>query len=216
MQDYTKPQPTPPSQQPPLEQTPQPAHPVKGQNYAGFFPRFVALIIDAIILWIAFFIAQMFLQNVVGLDALSSAQSATVYAEQNDNTLAMMESIYAGQSNGLTIGILIQLLIAIPYYVLFVSGKKQATPGKMVMNIYIQSKDGARLKMEQAFLRYFIAYWWVSVLTLLLGGGLFITGLTGFALSAQLFISLIMVLTTAEKITVHDSLAKTRVVKGKL
>jgi uncharacterized RDD family membrane protein YckC len=98
--------------------------------YAGFWIRFVAVIIDGVILYVAGMLVQL---PLAGL--LKSPQ-------------ADMMLMGAG------ITYLIEMAIAATYEGVFVS-RFAATPGKMALNLKVVRADGSPVSIERAFARYF-------------------------------------------------------------
>ncbi len=97
------------------------------QRYAGFWHRFLAGVIDLIILYLVTFIAAFV------LSAISSE-------------LALI--IFTGAS-------LFSFIISLLYYVLFQSSSKQATPGMMILKIKIYNESFQRVGFWRLTLRYF-------------------------------------------------------------
>ena len=117
-------------------------------NYATFFQRLIAYIIDLILIG---FIQTVFIAPLLGLlgiglalgDDFSQSEKVTFF------------SIFAG------IGIAVYLVIFILgwlYFALFESSAKQATPGKMALGIKVADTNGERLSFVKATLRYFGKY----------------------------------------------------------
>lgn len=123
--------------------------------YAGFWKRFAAYVLDAFLIGIVGFVVQMVL--ILGVFGVSAAAMG--------NPSAMMEG-------GLGIGALmlvylIPLALNVAYFAMFHAGARQATPGKMAVNIKLVREDGSRVSTGLAIGRYFAQI--VSSLTLLIG-----------------------------------------------
>jgi uncharacterized RDD family membrane protein YckC len=102
--------------------------PVTGRlDYAGFWVRFGAKLVDGIILWIVNF--------TLGL-AMASAMG------KSNPMLAAMMNLTIGTLMGIT-------------YVTFFVGKFGATPGKMLAKLRIVNPDGTPVSYGKAFGRYF-------------------------------------------------------------
>ena len=106
--------------------------------------------------------------------------------------------------------VLLSLFIPGAYYVIFVSGSWQATPGKRVTGIYITNQDGSQLDAKQALQRY-LAYS-MPIFPLL----------TSFEFNTSSVISMWLhivwffpVAITINKTGIHDMLCHTYVVHGK-
>jgi uncharacterized RDD family membrane protein YckC len=113
-------------------------------NYAGFWIRFAALAIDAIILWIlnmVFFIP-------IGILMPKSPDNPLVF-------LSFMPLI-----------VLLQYAIPAAYDTWFV-GKYGATPGKMACSLKVVVEDGGRLTFLRAMGRHFAK--WLSSMILAIG-----------------------------------------------
>jgi uncharacterized RDD family membrane protein YckC len=110
-------------------------------NYAGFWIRLGAYIIDAIILGIANFIFQAVYSLVTDLP--------DVY-----NSLANDPQIFREFIFSFMILFLIQFAVAVGYPTFFV-GNYGATPGKMVCGLKVIRPDGSRVSYLRALARYF-------------------------------------------------------------
>ena len=137
-------------------------------NYAGFWTRFLALIIDSVIVQICAGLVGFMAGAIYGAGG-GSAEGAGV------------------------LGFFIGLLGGWFYYALMESSSKQATLGKMAMEIYVTDLDGKRITFAKATGRYF-----AKILS-----GLFL--LVGYIMAAF----------TDRKQALHDKLAGTLVLKGK-
>ena len=123
--------------------------------YSGFWRRFVALIIDGVVLLIPM-IALMFLLSV---PALMMNFTASLDAEkiQSLNEEAIEEMAEAFISTMAPSMILISLLfIILPwlYYALMESSPLQATLGKLAMNSIVTDLDGDRISSLRAVGRF--------------------------------------------------------------
>jgi uncharacterized RDD family membrane protein YckC len=123
---------------------PQPSYTGYGQPYAGFWKRFVAVIIDGIIINIATTILGFILgigYYVSGLGSAGSGRSAALY--------------------------LVSLVIWWLYYALMESSSQQATLGKMALGIVVTDLDGRRISFGKASIRHWSKI--LSYLILLIG-----------------------------------------------
>ncbi|PZP86049.1 MAG: hypothetical protein DI582_03890 [Azospirillum brasilense] len=118
-----------------------PAISALGTPFAGFWIRFVAAIIDGLILFIPNFVVGILLAPA----APAAGQAAT------SNPLAS----------------LVSLGIYIAYYTALQGGKWQATVGKRVVGIHVMRTDGSRISHLRALGRYFASF--LSAITLLIG-----------------------------------------------
>ena len=121
--------------------------------YAGFWLRFVALVIDWIVLFALSCVAALplgvLMRGVTGLDG------------SRNGSVAAAEGVLA---------ILLQLIyIAIPwlYFALMESSTRQATLGKMAVGIYVTDLNGNRVSFGRATGRYFAK--WISGVILCIG-----------------------------------------------
>jgi uncharacterized RDD family membrane protein YckC len=115
------------------------------RRYAGFWIRFVALIIDAIILGVVGMIVGIPVRLLLGVSAVSVSQS------QDPSALAAMLPAMMGM---LGVSMLINVVIGVCYDVYFVS-QKGGTIGKLALGLQIIRVDGSRLSVGQAAGRYF-------------------------------------------------------------
>ncbi|MEZ5692174.1 MAG: RDD family protein [Rickettsiales bacterium] len=111
-------------------------------NPALFWRRFVAVIVDMIIIHVAFVILAV----VVGLAALilgfTDTGSLSSFNDEHENAVAF-----------------VMIFIDILYYVVFLSSSKQATLGKQLLGVYVVcASDGGRIGWLRAIARYVICY----------------------------------------------------------
>lgn len=113
-------------------------------EYAGFWKRFAASIIDGILLWIASFIVGFIIASVfydVDYEDYESAVIAILY--------------------------LAAIILYWLYYATMESSSKQATLGKMALGIVVTDNKGSRISFGRATGRYFAKI--ISTLILLIG-----------------------------------------------
>lgn len=146
-----------------------------GLHFAGFWIRFAAILVDGAIL--------LTLSYALGLVVLLLAMGRA--GTPGETMFAMRMSAMVTH--------LVIFIASIAYYVGFLAGPWQATPGKRLFGIYVMTKDGRRLTVLHAVGRYF-AYL-LSFITLYIG--FFIAGWT------------------REKTALHDIICGTRVVYGR-
>ena len=153
-------------------------------EYAGFWLRFVAYIIDGIIISFVEFLMVLPLLALLGFNAALDNFSGMEEMEWN---ILMPIIISAGMGFYLT-----AFLTTWLYYALMESGSRQATVGKMALNLKVTDTDGARVSFATASLRFF-----------------------GKILSNAIFmIGFIMAGFTQKKQALHDIIAKTYVVRN--
>jgi uncharacterized RDD family membrane protein YckC len=131
---------------------------IGARRYAGFWIRFVAVIIDAVILTVAELIIDIPLALVVG------AGSAGVVT---GGSISSLPAILAAQG----VLTLINLALGVAYEVYFISSRG-ATLGKMALGLKVIRADGGPVSVGVAFGRYF-----AKILSgLILGIGYIIAG----------------------------------------
>ncbi len=156
------------------------------QTYGGFWIRFVAYVIDAIILSIA---ASIIILPVLGALGFGAYGTMSGGGEMSEDQIGALIGMITGA------GLFMQLAYIVIYWLYFAlmeSSAKQATIGKMALGLKVINKDGSRMNFGQATLRYFGKL--VSTAILLIG---YI--IAGF---------------TEKKQALHDMIAGTYVVKG--
>ncbi len=121
---------------------------IGARRYAGFWIRFVAIIIDGIILGVVGFIIGMPIRLLLGVSAISVSQNRDPSA-----ALAMLPAMMGM----LGLSLFINLVVGVLYDVYFVS-QKGGTVGKLALGLQIIRVDGSRLSVGQAFGRYFAKF----------------------------------------------------------
>lgn len=124
---------------------------IGARHYGGFWIRFVAVIIDGVILAIAGFILRIPLAAVITLTPARTGDFGAM--------LPMLVGL-----GGLMILIQIALQAAYETYFLATRG---ATPGKMVLGLKVIRSDGSPLSVGVALGRYFAK--WISSIILMIG-----------------------------------------------
>lgn len=121
--------------------------------YAGFWERFAAVIIDAIILWIIGYFIGMILGTPSTEEILAMSQS--------EGFSSTMRATYFSASN--TTSFIVQWL----YSALMISGPWQATLGKRALGIKVTNMNGGRISFLNATGRFFATF--LSAIILLIG-----------------------------------------------
>jgi len=121
-------------------------------EYAGFWRRFWALCLDAIVVSIAMLPVRLIV-----------AGSTLPEAFSGDMTPETIMSIFAAGAAGLFFSAFLQWI----YFAYMESSAKQATLGKMALGIRVTDLEGRRLTFGRATGRYFAH--WLTALTLLIG-----------------------------------------------
>jgi uncharacterized RDD family membrane protein YckC len=106
-------------------------------EYAGFWLRFVAYIIDYLVMLVPGIVVQVGLGLVTGAAMRGSASQQTI------EVVAQL------------VGILVGLIIAWLYYALMESSQRQATLGKMALGLVVTDLEGGRLSFGRATGRHF-------------------------------------------------------------
>ncbi len=151
-------------------------------EYAGFWRRFVAYIIDGIVVSIPLY-AIMFLAGIGPMMAMGGIDPSTM-------TQAQQEQLAAGMGLGMLIVFPVIIVLPWLYFALMESSGKMATLGKMALGMIVTDMDGNRISFWRATGRYF---------------GKIVSGII-------LYIGFIMVAFTEKKQGLHDMMADTLVV----
>ncbi len=114
-------------------------------SYAGFWKRFVAYIIDDIILSVAGFLVILFIGALFGLSFLS------LFSGDAESTTALIVAAVSA----IIMAILALMIIGWLYYSLMEASANQATLGKMALGIKVTDLDGNRISFGRASGRYF-------------------------------------------------------------
>jgi uncharacterized RDD family membrane protein YckC len=119
--------------------------------YAGFWRRFLAVFIDGIILQVVCFIIVLPLAFMMGITAAGMGNT-------DPDVLGAM---------GGTLGFFISVVIQWFYEAGFLSSARQATPGKMALDIVVTDESYGRISFARATGRHFGKY--LSGIILLIG-----------------------------------------------
>jgi uncharacterized RDD family membrane protein YckC len=109
-------------------------------DYAGFWQRFGAWIIDLIILTIPSMIAAYMLG---GVEAYT--HFITQFQSNADMTTALHDYVQATESSTVA-----SIVITYIYYTLFEASKWQATPGKLALRLRVTDMDGQRISLVRS------------------------------------------------------------------
>ena len=120
-------------------------------NYAGFWRRFAAVLIDGLLVGVV----NSIMQSVSGVG--SRLQEAML---EDPEDFSSMISI-AGPI--WTVGVVIQML----YFAYFESSEKQATFGKQALGLIVTDTNGDRISFTKAIIRFFAR--WLSAAVLMIG-----------------------------------------------
>ncbi|HET6431514.1 RDD family protein [Dyella sp.] len=172
---------------PPVSAQPLPqASAVALEDYAGFWQRFGAWLIDYLILLVP--------SSVIAI-SMGAAEAFRHLMEQvqNGSAGAVAAAEYAAAIRPAT---LIMLAIGFVYYVLFEASSWQATPGKMALSLRVTDIDGNRLSMGRSAARNAVRL--LNIVTSLIP-----------------FLCYLVVAFTPRKQGLHDMLAKALVLNGR-
>jgi len=125
-------------------------------EYAGFWRRFFASLIDGIILGVLTTVVYFPVAMVIGLAGFASASSSGDFSN-----LGFIEGPLVA------LNWIVSILISWLYEAMLPASAKQATLGKMALGMIVTDLDGRRLSFGRATGRYFGK--WVSSFTLLIG-----------------------------------------------
>lgn len=156
-------------------------------KYAGFWLRFVAYIIDYIILYVISGFIIIPILGAVGLSVGASTDGFDMSTMTEGDMIAMASAI----GGAIFAGGLITLVITILYYTLMEASKYQATVGKLALGLKVTDSSGGKLDFGKALIRQL---------------GKIVSGII-------LMIGYIMAGFTEKKQALHDMIAGTLVVK---
>ena len=154
-------------------------------NYAGFWMRFVAIIIDGIIIGVAQSFIFVPILAALGLGFASSAENMDF--SDPGQAAGMIASITALIGGYWILSLSIQVL----YFSFMEASKFQATLGKMALGLKVTDLNGGKLDFAKAFIR----------------------NLSKILSNITMFIGYIMAGFTEKKQGLHDMIASTLVVK---
>jgi len=123
----------------------------KKYNYGGFWVRFVASIIDGIVIYIIHSISALVFFG-------------TMFPMPQDPEGMQLEYFFSGQYMGYSI---FSLLLDVVYYAGMQSSSKQATIGKMAFDLKVVRTDGSRITFLRGVGRYFSKI--ISAIILMIG-----------------------------------------------
>ena len=138
------------------------------EDYAGFWKRLAAYILDAIILYIP----GTLIQNMLGGDVAEATMKQAQQASPGD-----LHVLMAAMNQYYTTMMPAVLLIAVVTWLYFAfceSSAWQATPGKLALGIRVTDMQGARISLPRALGRYPAKY----LSAIILGIGFLMVGWT--------------------------------------
>lgn len=157
------------------------------EDYAGFWKRVAAYILDAIILYFP----QLLIQKAFGVDAAKQALQQAIINGAGDPhaMLAAQQQFYASMWPAILMGLVMGWL----YFAICESSAWQASIGKLALGIRVTDLDGNRIGFGRALGRY---------------AAKFLSGLI-------LGIGFLMVAWTQRKQGLHDMIGSTLVLNGR-
>ncbi len=158
------------------------------KEYAGFWLRFVAVIIDSIILQIVNFIVIIPILGALGFGFFSALEGMETGYVSDEEAVGMAVA-FASTMGAIS---LLTFIVQVLYYTLMQSSAKQATLGKMALGLKVTDMEGNRLDFGKSLVRE----------------------LCKIISSAILMIGYIMAGFTEKKQALHDIIPGTLVVKG--
>jgi len=156
-------------------------------DYAGFWKRLAAYIVDALVLWIPNTILSTMLGATKAAETYMQAKTAA-----GDDPQLVLQAMDA-YVHALWPALIAQTLVTWLYFALCESSVWQGTPGKLALGIRVTDMDGQRLSFMRATGRYFAKI--ISYVTLGVG--------------------FLMVAWTQRKQGLHDLIAQTLVLNGR-
>lgn len=121
---------------------------MENSNYAGFWMRFVAYIIDYVIIAILQSVVIMPIFAMLGF-GFATTQGFDFDSMSEEDIIGMIGAFVAAVSAAMTISFVILTL----YYSLMESSKYQATVGKMALGLKVTDTNGEKLDFVKALLR---------------------------------------------------------------
>ncbi len=157
------------------------------EQYAGFWKRFGAIIIDGIIIWVLQAFVFVPILGALGLGFFNNMED--LQSGDTEAAVGMLGAIMAAAGAIWVLTMIIQVL----YFTLMESSKTQATLGKMALGIIVTDMNGSPLNFSKALVRNLCRL--LSNFTMLIG--------------------YIIAAFTAKKQALHDIIAGTLVVNKK-
>lgn len=118
------------------------------EDYAGFWKRLVAYIIDVIVLYIP----QMLIMNAFGNEAAQAKLEQVMLSAASDPHV--MLAAYGQYYEAMRMGIALTAVLVWLYFAICESSAWQATVGKLAMGIRVTDLDGGRIGFWRALGRY--------------------------------------------------------------
>jgi uncharacterized RDD family membrane protein YckC len=116
-------------------------------KYAGFWLRFVAYIIDYVILYVINLIILAPIMGMIGVGVASSAMDFSSMSE--GDIVGMIKTILMA----VVAGSIVLMVVNILYYTLMEASKFQGTVGKIALGLKVTDANGGKLDFVKALLR---------------------------------------------------------------
>jgi uncharacterized RDD family membrane protein YckC len=114
-------------------------------KYAGFWRRFVAYIIDAVLFWVVFVVVIGGALGVTDIELSGTLGDSTSQYSRPATASHDLELLFQ----------FVVLIISWLYFALLESSSRQATLGKMALGIKVTDLDGNRISFGRATGRFF-------------------------------------------------------------
>lgn len=172
----------------------QPALTPDSRQYAGLGPRLGACLVDILIAFSLLIVVVILLRT---FRALGIWEADTATQLKMGSAGMTPEEIWRGLGASAKFAIVIAFVLSqgAIYRVLFEASAWQATVGKRLFNVYVTDEGGARISLARSFRRWLSRY----LLDFLFGS----------------LISAMTIAATSDRKALHDSIAKTVVLRGR-
>ena len=157
------------------------------EDYAGFWKRAAAYILDAIVLYIP----NMLIMKMMGGDAAQETMKQAVMAAPGN--MDVMMAAYSHYYSSMAAAIVITTVLGWLYFAICESSPWQATVGKLALGIRVTDLEGRRISFPRALGRFLAKYLSIVIV----------------------FIGFLMVAWTRRKQGLHDMICSTLVLNGR-
>ncbi|UII28369.1 RDD family protein [Fulvivirga maritima] len=118
-------------------------------DYAGFWLRFVAILIDGIIIWVVMSFIITPILGVLGVGYFEAMQNTDPANYSDEEMFGMIATIWSG----MMASIFLSQALYILYFSLMESSSTQGTLGKMALGIIVTDDKGEKLTFGKALVR---------------------------------------------------------------